>query len=127
MRFHPRFAEGLRRAFGIAQGALAPIERRLAGRADARSAGTGAPVFIVGPPRSGSTLLYDALAESMQFSYFSNLTAEFYAVPVIGAYLSRALPDRRQSRSHEISYGHVPGLKSPSECGKFWYRWFPRP
>jgi len=36
------------------------------------------PIFIVGAPRSGSTLLYQLLAYYYNFSYFTNYSSLFY-------------------------------------------------
>ena len=35
------------------------------------------PVFIIGPPRSGTTLLYQVLVARYTFGYFSNWMARF--------------------------------------------------
>ena len=39
------------------------------------------PVFLVGPPRTGSTLLFQLLLNSFHFSYVSNITSFFYSCP----------------------------------------------
>ena len=36
------------------------------------------PIFIIGPPRSGSTLLYQVLTSYFDLSYFKNLHSKYY-------------------------------------------------
>jgi len=83
------------------------------------------PVLIVGPPRSGSTLLYQLLVNAFAFSYFSNLHHLFYGGP---AACEKFFGVHRKLRTirYKSAYGQTPGLTSPSECGEFWYRFFPR-
>ena len=47
--------------------------------------------FIVGPPRSGTTLLYELLVRCFYFSYFSNLAHRFYRTPVAATRIGRRL------------------------------------
>ena len=84
------------------------------------------PVFIIGAPRCGSTLLYKVLTERFKFSYFSNFTAKFYKIPICGTLLQSILGVRERTGEYNFNYGQVEGLGSPNECGEFWYRWFPR-
>jgi hypothetical protein len=84
------------------------------------------PVFVIGAPRSGSTLLYKALTERFKLSYFSNFTAKFFRTPLCGMWLQKALHITSRRGDYNFNYGQVKGLGSPSECGEFWYRWFPR-
>ena len=41
------------------------------------------PVFIIGLPRSGSTLLFQLLINNFKFSYFTNLVNVFFRCPVL--------------------------------------------
>lgn len=85
-------------------------------------------VFIVGLPRSGSSLLYQRLASTNMFSYFNNFTARFWRAPYVGFRLAQILEivDDR-SLSFTSDYGKTgDGLHSPHECMFFWDRWFAR-
>ncbi len=84
------------------------------------------PVFIVGPPRSGTTLLYESLVTRYCFAYFSNLADQFHLAPVaataFGIFLVRGWRGEFESR-----YGHIAGWGAPSEAGRIWDRWLPSP
>ncbi|NQT14863.1 MAG: sulfotransferase [Planctomycetes bacterium] len=83
------------------------------------------PVFIIGPPRSGSTVLYQVLLDHFHFSYFSNLHELFFGAPSLAERLFR--PSRRRVDGCYCSkYGRTEGWSAPSECGNFWYRFFRR-
>ncbi len=83
-----------------------------------------APVFILSPPRSGSTLLYQAMCRTMDVAYISNLMS---LVPNRMVRLARSTLQRRAAPSAPYptgSYGFLPGLFAPSEAGKavdFWF------
>jgi len=83
------------------------------------------PVFIVGPPRSGTSLLYESLVTRYRFAYFSNLADWFHLAPVaataFGIFLVRGWRGEFESR-----YGHIHGWGAPSEAGPIWDRWLPR-
>ncbi len=83
------------------------------------------PVFIIGAPRSGSTLLYQILVEAFDVGYLSNLHCRFYGGPSfierwIFPRLARPIPD------YTSSHGRIRGRTAPSECGEYWYQFFPR-
>ncbi|MGB8983391.1 MAG: sulfotransferase [Anaerolineales bacterium] len=103
---------------------LAPIELMLLAPNSAASAPS---VWIIGPPRSGTTLLLQVLVRRYKFVYFSNFTAKLYGAPIIGIRLSDALKyTKEQSREFVSRYGRTELLGDPHEAGEFWYRWFPR-
>jgi hypothetical protein len=115
---------------GLSRG-LAPFNRildRLERRwvAKAPSMFEAPPIFIIGAPRTGSTLLYQLLLNRFEFGYFSNLHARLYGAPTL---VARMLGRRiRQAAPFEYAsdHGNTRGLLGPSEAGAFWYRWFPR-
>jgi hypothetical protein len=80
------------------------------------------PLFIVGPPRTGSTLLYQLLVHRFDVGYLSNRHCRLYAAP--------ALVERRRHPSPTVEftsrYGRTSGSDAPSECGEYWYRFFRR-
>ncbi len=82
-------------------------------------------VFILGAPRSGTTLLYQSLVTAFDFSYFSNAHCRLFGAPWL---VERALnpSSRFQRSSFRSRFGTTSGWNAPSECGDFWYRFFPR-
>ncbi len=84
------------------------------------------PVFIIGPPRSGTTLLYQLLCHRYNFRYFTNFTAWFYGAPIIAFKVENFFWPSGYSRpDYESVHGRTTGWQGPHEAGKFWYRWFP--
>lgn len=86
-----------------------------------------ATIWIVGPPRSGTTLLYQLLIERYYLGYLSTFAAKFYRAPVLATHLAKLLFSRKSIRDPYASeYGTTQHPLAPSEAGEFWYRWFPR-
>jgi hypothetical protein len=102
---------------------LQPIETTL------RRSGGGtvehAPVFIVGPPRTGSTLLYQLLVRRYRFCYFSNLLNRFPATPLAVAKLSGSLGGFDADAGFESRYGATLGWCSPNQGRECWLQWLP--
>lgn len=86
------------------------------------------PIFIIGAPRTGSTILYQALTNYYEVFYVDNLNAHFYKNFFFGSWLSRFIYRNKPHDNFSSSHGNTAsfGLHSPSECGSFWYRWLPR-
>lgn len=81
------------------------------------------PVFIIGPPRSGTTLLYQLLVHGYHFAYFNNLSVLFKDSPA--AITALAKPFLKNYRSDfQSAYGRVRGAAAPHEGGEIWNRWF---
>jgi hypothetical protein len=80
------------------------------------------PLLIVGAPRCGSTLLYQALVQRFDVAYISNRHCRLHGAP--------SLVERRGAVRHPATYtshhGFERGATAPSECGAYWYRFFPR-
>lgn len=82
------------------------------------------PVFIVGPPRVGSTVLMQMLSQYLEVSYLRNYHQWVFGFPRLGDSLFR-----RQQNSDpalESEYGSTRGLSGAWEGGEWWYRFFPR-
>lgn len=86
------------------------------------------PIFVVGPPRTGSTLVAEALLRRFQLGYIPNVVA---LAPVMLARVARLSPRVVTSPPpgpiHGGYHGFVPGLRSPSEAGKLVDRWLAAP
>jgi hypothetical protein len=80
--------------------------------------------FVLGPPRSGTTLLYELMITRYRFAYLSNLAHRFYLTPVTGTFLGRRGIQQWQG-GFESNYGHIEGWAAPNEGGWIWNRWFP--
>ncbi len=81
------------------------------------------PILIVGAPRSGSTLLYQAVVQRFDVAYISNRHCRLNGAPslVEGRFAGAA-----HSPTFASDHGFERGATAPSECGGYWYRFFPR-
>lgn len=82
------------------------------------------PIFIIGAPRSGTTLLYQLLAYHYNTSYITNFSSVFIKSPVIISYLTRKLFAPYNDNSLSSNYGLMKGTWAPSEAGKIFKYWF---
>ena len=107
------------------------VNRRLLARLEARSrpaSGTTLPfppVFIVGPPRSGSTLLSQVLCDAFDIGYLSNRHCRFFGAPFLVERLASPSSRRRPSSYRSLD-GSTSAPYEPSECPEWWYRFFRR-
>lgn len=84
------------------------------------------PVFIIGSPRTGSTVLYQMLTHASDCLYIDNLIYAFFNNLPFGFWLSNKIFANKSHGSFDSKYGNTDTWHSPSECGGFWYRWFSR-
>ena len=105
----------------LVSGALAPLEYILERRVKAED---GPVCFIVGPPRSGTTLLYELIVTRFECGYFTNLAKRLFRVPVAATWLCRNAM-RHRSGSFDSVYGELEGNAAPSEAGRIWRYWMP--
>jgi hypothetical protein len=90
-----------------------------------------APVFIVAPPRSGTTLLYQLMTAHLTTCYFTNLAARMCArdgapITVFSAVLGKLLRvNRLQGDGFKSYYGFAQGLGGPHEAHAIWDQRFP--
>jgi len=94
------------------------------------------PLFVVGNPRSGTTLFMQFLAGTGGFAVPSNLLSRFYYAPYIGAKIQQLLTDCRFDYKNELidlkmtadyssNLGKTVGILAPSEFYHFWRRFLP--
>jgi hypothetical protein len=83
------------------------------------------PIFVLGAPRSGTTLLYQLLVEGLDVGWLANAHA---ARPSDVVRVERAAPPRdvRLGSDFDSLHGATSGDWGPSEAGEYWYRFFPR-
>ena len=85
------------------------------------------PIFIIGAPRSGTTLIYQSLISALDVGYPSNLIARFWENPLFGYALQNDIyPDSYNFiSSFESIHGYSKNSAlEPHEFGYFWSRWF---
>lgn len=82
-------------------------------------------VYIVGAPRSGTTLLSQLVSRCLPVGYINNLIARFWMRPSVGIRLSSMLlgGSVREKISFSSSFGTTEGVHEPHEFGYFWRRW----
>jgi hypothetical protein len=100
---------------------LSILERELL---DSLARGTAEPeaVFLLGSPRTGSTVIYQATAEVFGLPFIANLTNDFFAdTPIVGLALQRAVP---VPISWTSQFGKTQGLFQPSEGSAVMASWF---
>lgn len=83
------------------------------------------PVFIIGAPRTGSTVLYQTITNQLDVLYIDNITCRFYKNLFFGFLLSKKLYNQKAHNCFKSNHGDTTkcGNHAPSECGEFWYRW----
>lgn len=83
------------------------------------------PLFIIGAPRVGSTILFQLLVNRFDFGYMTNFHCLLYGSPALAHLVIRFLRIKIPPSPYESYHGKVEGLLSPSECGADWYKYFP--
>ena len=82
-------------------------------------------VYIVGVPRSGTTLLSQMLCGYLPVGYINNLIARFWLKPSVGIRLSKTVlgEEARRHITLRSTHGTTEGASSPHEFGYFWRHW----
>ena len=98
---------------------------------------THSVVYVIGAPRSGTTVMMQWLAGSGLVAYPSNLLSRFYASPYLGARIQQLLTDPAYSHRNELAdavsgsssfqseLGKTQGILEPNEFYYFWRRFIP--
>jgi hypothetical protein len=86
------------------------------------------PIFIIGAPRTGSTILYQALSNMYEIAFIDNTACKWHKNLCFGMWLSNKKYADRPHNNFESDHGNTLkyGRHAPSECGAFWYRWLPK-
>jgi len=93
-------------------------------------------IFVMGPHRSGTTLITQWLATTGIVAYPTNLLSRFYGAPLIGAQIQMLLTDPKFNFRNEIldfnspidfssENGKTTGALAPNEFWYFWRRFLP--
>jgi len=80
--------------------------------------------FVVGAPRSGTTVLLQTIIEYYNIGYINNFIAKFWEAPVIGAILFQSMYLKPEKQSFLSDSGFTTGINGPHEFGYFWKRFF---
>lgn len=79
-------------------------------------------ILILGGSRSGTTLLYQTLAQCLPVSYVNNFIALFNRSPLAALKLfNRFIPNSK--KNYKSYYGSVAGLDGPNDAFPIWNRW----
>lgn len=82
-------------------------------------------VFVCGPARSGTTLVFQVLCRHLDVACPRNVTGLFPRSPITVSRIYRRLARGRQAggRPYENYYGKTTGMGGPSEANHIWNRW----
>lgn len=85
------------------------------------------PVFIVGLPRSGSTIAYQLLTSYLDVEYVSNYLEKSYFFPLRAFKKQLNKKPAKVSSSFRSEYGETDksNLWEPNQGINFWYNWMP--
>ncbi len=105
---------------GLVHPVLRAAERALV----ARSRPFAAPrLFILGLPRSGTTLVYQYIVHRLKVAYLTNGVGRFPYAPCLTTWF-QTRTHRRYRSDFASSFGRVYGAMAPREAGGFWGRYF---
>lgn len=82
------------------------------------------PLFVVGVPRTGTTVVTQHILNSLVFGYFPNAAKEHPGAPVTYGLTARVR--HRYRASYESAFGVIDGPFAPSDGWDIFHRWFPR-
>lgn len=105
-------------------GPLKPLEHNIVKRYAVNRIDRLQPVFIIGAPRTGSTLLYQLLLNRFDFSYITNIASLFYSCPFTVTLLFGKYFGKYSKENYASKYGYINGLMAPSEAGPLIDYWF---
>lgn len=77
-------------------------------------------IWLIGLPRSGTTLLMQLLVAALDLGYVTNVAARLWRAPLVGIRLSAALLGQRRDRSFASDHGKTADPAGPHEFGYFW-------
>ena len=113
------FREGLRLGAIPFDSMLGTVERRRLAKAPVLDLPL---IFIVGAPRSGTTLIYQALAAFLDVTFPTNLTAMFPKSPLTVARLQRWIPWSERPDFNNF-YGQTTRFRGPNDAFHLWNKW----
>lgn len=117
----------LRRLFKYSAWIIRPFERKIIKKYSKKSSHYS-PVFILGLPRSGTTVLYQYLSDFFNVTYFNNLVNLGRENIHFALSISKRIFNNNPHYVYRSEFGDTSGggLIAPSEAGPLWYKWFPK-
>ena len=84
------------------------------------------PIFIIGAPRVGSTVLFQSLIAKYHMAYLSNIHSLFFSQSCLADILVRTIASCGFHHHHTLKsdFGFTSGLLGPSEAGSTFRYWF---
>lgn len=111
-------------ALGTACSDIAALETILFKKLGAQGRSNKRAIFILGAPRTGSTIFYQAIAAYFSLPFLSNLTNTYFPKsPIVGLSIQAAYCNS-DGLVFESRYGKVPGDFQPSEASMVMAHWF---
>lgn len=80
-------------------------------------------IFLVGLPRSGTTLATQLIAQGIDIGYINNLIARFWEAPIQGIKLSNIVLKEDVRLAFESNYGKTTDIHNIHEFSYFWIKW----
>ncbi|MBC7864471.1 MAG: sulfotransferase [Bacteroidia bacterium] len=81
-------------------------------------------IFILGLPRSGTTLISQLIFNHLDLACVNNLVARFWDAPLTGTYLSKIVLNDTKSFTYSSKYAATDSIVSPHEFAYFWRKHF---
>lgn len=113
------YAEGEHEFLDALNDALLPLEST----ASSEHSEVLPAIWVLGLPRSGTTLLTQLIAFCLDVGYVNNLIARFWRAPLTGARLSQIVLRDFKHISYESQYGKSTSVSIPHEFSYFWHHW----
>jgi len=80
-------------------------------------------IFVIGLPRSATTLTSQLISNCFDTGYINNLAARFWLAPVYGIRLAKSVLKKNQYSSFQSDYARTESLSDIHEFGYFWMHW----
>jgi len=110
----------LKKCLFAANNAISPIDRLFVNR----TGETFPPIFIVGAPRTGTTLAYQLITQKFRLGYFIRMMDYLFGIQNLTMRLAKPFL-RRPLPLYISRYGKIPGILAPAENANYWFQWFP--
>lgn len=82
------------------------------------------PVFIIGLPRAGTTLMYQMMVFGLKLSYLCNLAAKYSKSPGVISNITSCIKSIEPPNLFTSDYGSTKGWNAPNQGRRIWARWF---
>lgn len=80
-------------------------------------------LFVFGVPRSGTTLISQLLAYSLESGYINNIAARFWLAPIHGIRVSKTILGNTKLKGFQSDYARTTNISDIHEFGYFWRYW----